>query len=73
MEEIKEPKFFNVPERSDILGISQSEGYILVKSPDCPFMVIRIGKRICISANGFYKWYESLANDSAVENGNAEK
>lgn len=73
MEEMKEPKFFNVPEISDILGISQSEGYILVKAQDCPFMVIRIGKRICIPANSFYKWYESLANDSTVENGNAEE
>lgn len=73
MENTKEPKFFNVPEISEILGISQSEGYILVKSSDCPFMVIRIGKRVCIPANGFYKWYESLANDSVVENGNAGK
>ena len=54
MEEAKEPKFFNVPEISNMLGISRAEGYKFVKSPDCPFLVLRIGRRLIIPANSFY-------------------
>lgn len=71
MEEIKEPKFFNVPEISNMLGISRAEGYKFVKAPDCPFLVLRIGRRLIIPANSFYNWYESLAQDSFAENKNA--
>lgn len=71
MEEIKEPKFFNVPEVSNMLGISRAEGYKFVKSPDCPFLVLRIGRRIIIPANNFFNWYESLAQGTIAENEDA--
>ena len=68
MEEAKEPKFFNVPEISNMLGISRAEGYKFVKSPDCPFLVLRIGRRLIIPANNFFNWYESLGQASFAEN-----
>ena len=71
MEETKELKFFNVPEISNMLGISRAEGYKFVKSPDCPFLVLRIGRRLIIPANNFFNWYESLAHDSIVESEDA--
>ena len=67
MEETKELKFFNVPEISNMLGISRAEGYKFVKSPDCPFLVLRIGRRLIIPANNFFKWYESLAQEPIAE------
>ena len=68
MEETKELKFFNVPEISNMLGISRAEGYKFVKSTDCPFLVLRIGRRLIIPANNFFNWYESLARDPISEN-----
>ena len=67
MEETKELKFFNVPEISNMLGISRAEGYKFVKSPDCPFLVLRIGRRFIIPANNFFNWYESLAQNQIAE------
>lgn len=71
MEETKELKFFNVPEISNMLGISRAEGYKFVKSPECPFLVLRIGRRLIIPANNFFNWYERLAQDSLAENEDA--
>lgn len=62
-----EPKFFSVADISNILGLSRSRTYELVYSDDCPFNAVKIGKRICIPANGFYKWYESLAGNDSTE------
>ena len=73
MEETKGPKFFNVPEISNMLGISRAEGYKFVKSPDCPFLVLRIGRRLIIPANNFFNWYESLAQGSIAENEDVAK
>ncbi len=61
MSEREEPKFYSVAKISNILGISRSRIYELVCSGDCPFNVVKVGKRICVPANSFYKWYESLA------------
>lgn len=71
MEEIKEPKFFNVPEISNMLGISRAEGYKFVKSLDCPFLVLQIGRRLIVLANNFFNWYESLAQMESAENEDA--
>ena len=71
MEETKELKFFNVPEISNMLGISRAEGYKFVKSPDCPFLVLRIGRRLIIPANNFFNWYESLAQATITKNEDA--
>ena len=71
MEETKELKFFNVPEISNMLGISRAEGYKFVKAPDCPFLALRIGRRLIIPANNFFNWYESLAQGSIAENEDA--
>lgn len=71
MEETKELKFFNVPEISNMPDISRAEGYKFVKSPECPFLVLRIGRRLIIPANNFFNWYESLAQDPIVETGDA--
>ena len=63
----EEPKFFSVAEISNILGLSRSRTYELVCADDCPFNAIKIGKRICVPANSFYKWYESLVGDESPE------
>ena len=67
MEEQKEPRFYNVEQLSNILGISRSKTYELVSSSDCPFVALKIGKRVCIPSNRFYKWYESLVQDTNTE------
>lgn len=68
MEETKEPKFFNAPKISNMFGISRAEGRKFVKLPDCPFLVLRISRRIIIPANNFFDWYESLAQGTIAEN-----
>lgn len=67
MSEREEPKFFSVSEISDILGLSRSRTYELICSEDCPFNAIKVGKRICIPANSFYRWYESLVGNESIE------
>lgn len=69
----EEPKFFSVAEISNILGLSRSRTYELVCSDDCPFNAVKIGKRIWVPANSFYKWYESLAGDESSEFENLEE
>ena len=69
----EEPKFFSVPEIGDMLGISRTKAYELICSDACPFNAVRIGKRICVPANSFYKWYESLAGDEGSETESAEE
>ena len=39
---------------------------------ECPFNVVKIGKRICVPANSFYRWYESLAGDESTYSENDE-
>ena len=73
MSEREEPKFFSVAEISNILGLSRSRTYELICSEDCPFNAVKIGKRICVPANSFYKWYESLAGDEIPEIESAEE
>lgn len=67
MLEREEPKFFSVAEISNILGLNRTRTYELICSDACPFNAVRIGKRICVPANSFYKWYESLAGDENPE------
>ena len=67
MSEQEQPKFFSVAEISRILGISRSKAYELICADNCPFTAVKIGKRICIPANSFYKWYESLAGNENEE------
>ncbi len=72
MEEHNIPKFYNVEELSKILGISKSKAYELVCLPECPFLALRLGKRICIPENSFLKWYHSLAEDVSTEETKSE-
>lgn len=68
MSEQEQPKFFSVAEISRILGISCSKAYELICADNCPlFTAVKIGKRICIPSNSFYKWYESLAGNKNGE------
>lgn len=67
MSEREDPKFFSVAEISIILGLSRSRTYELICSDDCPSNAVKIGKRICVSMNSFYKWYESLVGDDILE------
>ena len=67
MERSYEPKFFSVPEVSQILGLSVSRTYQLVRSAECPFGAIGIGKRIIIPANSLYSWYNRLEKMAIVE------
>ena len=55
MENEQEMKFYSVAEVSKMLGISRSRTYEWVISPQCPFLVLRIGRRIIIPANDFAK------------------
>ncbi len=68
MENENEIKFYKVDEISKILGISRSKTYEWIVSPQCPFLALRIGKRIVIPANNFNKWYESFSNYTMEDN-----
>lgn len=68
MENEQEIKFFSVAEVSEILGISRSKAYEWVISPCCPFLVMRIDRRVIIPANSFNAWYESLIESKPEEN-----
>ncbi|MBQ7955886.1 MAG: helix-turn-helix domain-containing protein [Lachnospiraceae bacterium] len=68
MENEQEVKFYSVAEVSKMLGISRSRAYEWLASPQCPFLVLRIGRRIIIPANNFAKWYESFADGTTEEN-----
>lgn len=68
MENEQEVKFYSVAEVSKMLGISRSRTYEWVISPKCPFLVLRIGRRIIIPANNFAKWYESFSDYTTEEN-----
>ena len=69
----EEPKFFSVLEISEMLGISRTKAYELICSDAGPFNAVRIGKRTCVPANSFYKWYESLAGDEGSETESTEE
>lgn len=45
MDNEQEIKFYTVAEVGKLLGISRSRTYELVTSPQCPFLVLRIGRR----------------------------
>jgi len=68
MENEQEMKFYSVAEVSEILGISRSMPYEWVASPQCPCLVVRIGRRVIIPANNFNAWYESLTGSKTEEN-----
>ncbi len=68
MDNEQEIKFYSVAEVSEILGISRSKAYEWVVSPYCPFLVMRIGRRVIIPANNFNAWYESLIESQSEEN-----
>ena len=72
MEEYNVPKFYTVEEISRILRLSRSKTYELVCSPDCPFLALKIGRRICIPGNNFLKWYNSLTEYVNEESLNSE-
>ena len=67
MEENNVPKFYTVEEISKILRLSRSKTYELVCSSECPFLALKIGRRICIPENSFLEWYHSLAEDVSTE------
>ncbi len=75
MEEYKEPKFYNVEQLSSILGISRSKAYELVSSSDCPFVALKIGKRVCIPAivfiNGMKVWYRTQIQKKKIQPNNS--
>ena len=69
MENEQEIKFFTVAEISKMLGISRSRAFEWVISSQCPFLVLRIGRRIIIPANNFNAWYESLLESNPEKKG----
>lgn len=73
MDEYNIPKFYTVEEISKILKLSRSRTYVLVCSPECPFLALKIGRRICIPENSFLKWYNSLAEGNSTEEVNSEE
>lgn len=51
--------FINMKEFSEITGYSRSKAYLFVRSSECPFKKVVIGKRITIPTTLFYEWYDS--------------
>lgn len=68
MEKEQEIKFYSVADVSEILGISRSKAYEWEVSSYCPFLVMRIGRRVIIPANNFNVWYESLMESKTEGN-----
>ena len=58
MDNEQEIKFYSVAEVSKMLGISRSRTYEWVISPQCPFLVLRIGRRI---TDGGYDGQDNVA------------
>ena len=58
--EIKERAFINAKELSKILGLGLTYTYDFIRSEECPFNIIKTGKRYIIPTNSFLAWYESL-------------
>lgn len=52
--------FISVTELGEIMGISRSYAYDFVRSQECPFKCLKMGKRIIIPTNDFLRWYDSL-------------
>nr|WP_308626156.1 helix-turn-helix domain-containing protein [uncultured Eisenbergiella sp.] len=61
MSDYREKDFLTVEEVAGILRIGKSKCYDLVKSPDCPFRVLPVGRLIRVPANNFFNWYDSFA------------
>lgn len=59
MDNEQQIKFYSVTEVSEILGISRSKAYEWGVSSYCPFLVMRIRRRVIISANNFNAWYDN--------------
>lgn len=55
------------------IATSRSKTYVLVCSPNCPFLALRVGRRICIPGNNFLKWYNSLADYNDTEDVKSEE
>ncbi|MBO4938505.1 MAG: helix-turn-helix domain-containing protein [Oscillospiraceae bacterium] len=49
----------SVPEAAEIIGISKSKMYELVRSKGFP--TIQVGKRLLVSAKGLERWIEEQA------------
>lgn len=63
---IREKEFINVTELAEIMGISRAYAYSYVKTPDCPFTCLQMGKRIIIPTNDFFRWYDSLSQKESL-------
>lgn len=55
--------FISVDDLAVIMGISRSFAYEYVKDPACPFLCLKMGKRIVIPTNNFFNWYDGLAGE----------
>lgn len=51
---------YSVPEAADILGVSQSRMYQIVKTKGFP--TVQVGKRLLVSVKGLERWIEEQAN-----------
>lgn len=60
MEAIERPKLtYSVPEAAEVLGVSRSKMYELVKIQGFP--TLKIGGRLLVSVKGLEKWIEEQA------------
>lgn len=55
----REKLTLSVPEAAQIVGVSQSKMYEIVKIKGFP--TIQIGRRLLVSANGLERWIEEQA------------
>ena len=67
MDNQNDKKFMRVEELAEILEISKSQAYKLIRSDSVGFKVLAIGTRLIIPVNSFNKWYDSLAEDQGEE------
>ena len=55
----------SVPEAAEVIGVSASKMYGIVKSKGFP--TIQVGKRILVSAKGLERWIEEQAQKGWCE------
>lgn len=61
-EELRNKLFMSVDELANIMEISRTHTYQIISSPDCEFNVVKLGRRLIIPTNSFFKWYDSLSS-----------
>lgn len=62
VDEARKQAFLSVKDVSELLNMGTTYVYAHIKSPDCAFNVVTMGKRYVIPSNSFFAWYDALMN-----------